>query len=388
MKSVVYKLIIVILLGLIHFQCFSQTIIQMEEYGGVYRIPCKVNGAKMKLIFDTGADKVCLSLSMAEYLFDNDFISKNDIKGSGSSTVADGSIVDHIKINIKDIEIQGIHLKNIEAVVIDGQNAPLLLGQSAIKKLGKYSISGNRLIVGTSSEYSQHIADVIPLTEEEINKLFEEAENAYDNDMYYVALENYKRLYENDLLSPSKIMQYADCYYYTEQYEDALELYQSIITDIESKFKENKGGLLYRIGKCMNHLGNNDAALSYLERAKYFSEPFSYYQIRSVIYMAFVYFEIRDYFQARSMLDKYISMFLSQKALLATDCWTSPDLVSPDEAENLSDLYYIRSLAHESYCADSEKYTIIAAAYGSKEAIDFCKKYHLNYLTKPSKYSY
>ena len=79
MKSVVHKLVIVILIGLIHSQCLSQTVIQMEEYGGLYRIPCKVNGAKMKLIFDTGADKVCLSLSMANYLYDNDYITNEDI---------------------------------------------------------------------------------------------------------------------------------------------------------------------------------------------------------------------------------------------------------------------------------------------------------------------
>lgn len=129
----------------------AQTIIQMEELGGVYRIPCKVNGAKMKFIFDTGADKVCLSLSIANYLYNNGYITDADIVGCGTSTVADGSIVDHIKIIIKDIEIGGIHLRNVEAVVMDGQNAPLLLGQSAIKKLGEYSISDGMLIIKNRS---------------------------------------------------------------------------------------------------------------------------------------------------------------------------------------------------------------------------------------------
>ena len=124
MKELAQKIVLAICLSMICHISNAQTIIQMEEYGGVYRIPCKVNGAKMKLIFDTGAESVCLSLTMAEYLFDNDFISNNDIKGNGSSQVADGSIVDHIKINIKDIEIQGIHLKNVEAVVFLRQDTP------------------------------------------------------------------------------------------------------------------------------------------------------------------------------------------------------------------------------------------------------------------------
>ena len=83
----------------------AQTIIQMEKYGGVYRIPCVVNGAKMKFVFDTGASNVCLSLPMAEYLFDNGFVNEDDIIGLGSSSVADGRIVDHVKINLKDIQI-------------------------------------------------------------------------------------------------------------------------------------------------------------------------------------------------------------------------------------------------------------------------------------------
>ena len=289
-----------ILLGIIALMfcvsSYAQTVIQMEKYGGVYRIPCKVNGAKMKLIFDTGADKVCISLTMAEYLLDNDYISTSDIKGTGSSTVADGSVVNHVKINIKDIEIQGIHLKNVEAVVIDGQNAPLLFGQSAIKRLGKYSISGNKLIIGTSSESSSQLKEAIPLTDDEIDKLFEEAANAYSNRAYRVALEIYKQLYEYELLSPIGIMSYADCYYYTEQYEDALELYQAIKNEVESKYPEDKVELYYQIGRCLLNIGDNNSALTYFEKSKYYSEPYSYYHVHSVKMMMWCYKFKNDYY--------------------------------------------------------------------------------------------
>ena len=132
----------------------AQVTITMEQEGGVYKVPCVVNGAKMKFIFDTGAATVCLSESMAEYLLDNDYISKNDILGTGTSQVADGRIVDHVIINLKDIEIAGLHLKDVEAVVVEGQRAPLLLGQTAIQKLGKVSIEGNKLTIdnGTSDD--------------------------------------------------------------------------------------------------------------------------------------------------------------------------------------------------------------------------------------------
>ena len=46
---------IIFLLLLIPFTATSQIKIQMQEDGGVYKIPCEVNGLRMKFIFDTGA---------------------------------------------------------------------------------------------------------------------------------------------------------------------------------------------------------------------------------------------------------------------------------------------------------------------------------------------
>lgn len=378
MKSVVHKLIIVILLGLIHFQCFSQTIIQMEEYGGVYRIPCKVNGAKMKLIFDTGADKVCLSLSMAEYLFDNDFISKNDIKGSGSSTVADGSIVDHIKINIKDIEIQGIHLKNVEAVVIDGQNAPLLLGQSAIKKLGKYSISGNKLIIATENSPQSPTQ----FTEEEVDNLISEAVKAFNEEAYYVALEKYKILYDYDLLNALGKKDFADCYYYTDQKEEALEIYQSIQNEIESEFPQNKVSIYYQIGRCLYYLGNYDAVFPYMEKVKYFSEQWSNYQTDAVWYIANSYSKKGNTYKAQRVYDDYIKLYISFKGYNPTDCWTKNT-----RDQFLAELYFSYYLISTSE-SDWEKYLIISARWGNEEAIKTCNRFKYNYYYIPKQYNY
>lgn len=125
----------------------GQVTITMEKEAGVYKVPCVVNGAKMKFIFDTGAATVCLSESMAEYLLDNDYLSKEDFVGVGTSMVADGRTVNNLQVILKDIEIGGLHLKDVEASIVEGQRAPLLLGQTAIQKLGKVSIEGNKLTI-------------------------------------------------------------------------------------------------------------------------------------------------------------------------------------------------------------------------------------------------
>ena len=346
------KLLLVIIALLICIGSFAQTIIQMEEYGGVYRIPCKVNGAKMKLIFDTGAKSVCISLTMAEYLFDNDFISNNDIKGNGSSQVADGSIVDHIKINIKDIEIQGIHLKNVEAVVIDGQNAPLLLGQSAIKKLGKYSISGNKLIIGASNPSQQTNGNV--LKEEDVSRILNEANDARTKGMYRIAIEKYKELYDRDLLSPLDIYGYALCLENVKDYKMELQLLQAIQPIYETEYSSFKDIIYSSLGTCYEGIGDYDAALLNYEKYKYYSEPFSWAQTLAVGCIASVYEKKGDYYMARRTWDNYISDFLINKKIRATDCWTASHDISPDDARTLANLYYQRSLANESYCDDSK----------------------------------
>ena len=125
----------------------TKTIIKMTDEGGVNTIPCIVNGLKMKFIFDTGASNVCISLAEAIFMIKNDYLNENDITGSSYSQIANGDIVENTEIILKRIEIGGITLFNVKASVIHNQNAPLLLGNSAIRKLGKIQIDGNNLIV-------------------------------------------------------------------------------------------------------------------------------------------------------------------------------------------------------------------------------------------------
>lgn len=137
------------------FKAFSQNEILMEKDGGIYKIPCKVNGLRLKFIFDTGATDVCISESIALMMLENDYLSDSDIVGTSQAMVADGRIVDNTKIILKKIEIGNKTLNNVKAVVIHNQSAPLLLGQSAIEKLGKYTISGNKLIFGNQTKLSK-----------------------------------------------------------------------------------------------------------------------------------------------------------------------------------------------------------------------------------------
>ncbi len=125
----------------------AETVIQMIEDMGIYKVPCEVNGLKVKMIFDTGAAVVSISQSLAEMMVDNGYISKSDIVGQAKSMTADGRIVDHTNIILKTIKIGDITLNNVKAVVINKQTTPLLFGQSAIQLLGEVSIKGDKLYI-------------------------------------------------------------------------------------------------------------------------------------------------------------------------------------------------------------------------------------------------
>lgn len=240
---------------------YSKTIVPLEYSNGVYRIPCEINGAKVKLIFDTGASSVSLSLSMADYLYDNNYISDEDIIGSGYSSIADGSLVDHIKINLKSLIIGGVKLENVEAIVIATQDAPLLLGQSAIQKLGKFEIDGDNLII----EYGE-------LDDEDIELLIDKITDAKLKQDYPAVIKYYEKLYEYDSLSESGIMSLANTCMANNNTEKALKYYLDLTsskyslpetyTDITIQIN-----LFYLIADCFLELGNLSSARYNIKKA-------------------------------------------------------------------------------------------------------------------------
>jgi clan AA aspartic protease (TIGR02281 family) len=135
---------------------FSQTTIKMEKKGGVYVVPCKVNGLDLKFIFDTGAGDVSISLTEALFMIKNGYLSESDIIGTEYYRIANGEINEGTKILIKEIQFAGLYLYNVEASIVHNLEAPLLLGQSAISKLGKIQLDGDQLTVlsGESTSYN------------------------------------------------------------------------------------------------------------------------------------------------------------------------------------------------------------------------------------------
>lgn len=146
------KVIIFLLSFFCVFSSYGQTtVVKMEQDGGVFTVPCKVNGLSMRFIFDTGASTVCISATEALFMLKNGYLSPSDIKGRNYSQVANGDIVEGMTVNLREVEIGGLPLKNVEASVVKSLSAPLLFGQTAIRKLGPIKLDGDKLIIGKVS---------------------------------------------------------------------------------------------------------------------------------------------------------------------------------------------------------------------------------------------
>jgi len=122
----------------------EKTIIKMKKVGGVYQIPVDVNGVRMSFIFDTGASSISISNTEALFLAKQGLLSKEDIKGSESFTDAIGNISQGTIIVLRTVKIGDRVLHDIDASVVNNLTAPLLFGQTAMKKFGKISIDNTK----------------------------------------------------------------------------------------------------------------------------------------------------------------------------------------------------------------------------------------------------
>lgn len=208
------KQILLFLALIMSIMATAQVTIQMEKEGGVYKVPCTVNGVKMKFIFDTGAATVSMFQTMAQFLLDGEYLSESDIKGTGKSVLADGSIVNHAVVNLRDVEIGGMHIHNIDATVIEGQNAPLLLGQTAISELGRVTIDGNRLVIHSSEN---------ELTQQQIDQLEEQANRYINSNSFAAAIDCLVRIDEGVGLTEYGLKDLCYCYYQNRQEEQCIQ---------------------------------------------------------------------------------------------------------------------------------------------------------------------
>ena len=108
---------------------------------------CSINGLPLSFIFDTGASDVTISQVEANFMYKNGYLSDKDFVGKQHYQTADGNISVGTIINLDKINIGGLELRSVRASVVQSQNAPLLLGQSVLQRLGKIEIDNTKRVI-------------------------------------------------------------------------------------------------------------------------------------------------------------------------------------------------------------------------------------------------
>jgi aspartyl protease family protein len=122
----------------------GKEVVKMRQENGVFYVPCKINGVKMEFIFDTGASSITMSLVEANFLYKQGKLIDEDFQSTQQFRIADGSIHVGMVVTLRTVQIGNRMLHNVKALIVNNDNAPLLLGQSALMQFGRISIDYNR----------------------------------------------------------------------------------------------------------------------------------------------------------------------------------------------------------------------------------------------------
>lgn len=166
MKKLISFIVLLIIVIFFKQNIQAQTVIQLEKKGGTYVIPnVKVNGIPMRMIYDTGASDVSLSITEAKQMIKHGQLKAEDFIGIEQYQIANGDVVEGIKIILKEIEIAGIKIKGVEASIVVNE-APVLFGQSALEKLGITQFNPNdaTLTILNTSKSEYIYSDYYPST--------------------------------------------------------------------------------------------------------------------------------------------------------------------------------------------------------------------------------
>jgi clan AA aspartic protease (TIGR02281 family) len=121
--------------------------IPFTKSGGVTKVDCTINNLPLNFIFDTGASDVTISQVEANFMYKNGYLDSRDIVGKKTYQVATGAIAVGTTIILKQIEFGGLVLHDVRASVVETQNAPLLLGQTVLQRLGKIEIDNTQRLL-------------------------------------------------------------------------------------------------------------------------------------------------------------------------------------------------------------------------------------------------
>lgn len=123
------------------------TEVPFTRESGIYKVKCTINGLPLHFYFDTGAADVTISSVEAAFMLKNGYLSTADLGGRQYYGTASGEVAEGTVVTLRSVNFGGLTLHNVKASVVHSQQAPLLLGQSVLSRLGHIEIDYERNVL-------------------------------------------------------------------------------------------------------------------------------------------------------------------------------------------------------------------------------------------------
>lgn len=128
----------------------KEIVVPFTEQEGLKLIDVTVNSQfTVKMILDSGCSSgTLISVAEAKYLYEKGCFTHEDILGTTQSQIADGSIVENMVINLRELVIGGkITCFNVTATVSANAQAPLLLGNEVLNRVPSYLVDNQHKVI-------------------------------------------------------------------------------------------------------------------------------------------------------------------------------------------------------------------------------------------------
>ena len=119
----------------------SEALLLKRDGSGQFHLSAVVNGSDVQFLVDTGADMVALTVEEAEGLG----ITVNEGEFEPMMQTASG-VGYGAAITLDEVEVAGVILHDVDAVVVKGLTTNLL-GQSVLRKMGSVELKGDTMVI-------------------------------------------------------------------------------------------------------------------------------------------------------------------------------------------------------------------------------------------------
>jgi len=203
---------------------FSEEIELVKE-GGIYKLPVLMNEAvTLKFVLDTGASEAYIPEDVIRTLWRAETIDKSDFLEPAESILADGSVQENLRVNIRSLKIGSRELNNISAT-IGSLKGELLLGQNALEQLEPWRMDSKRkvFIMGNTVNYKNEIeqpktSNLTTNTGDNINSIINDYLNYHNNRNANKLLNLYNsnvEYYDKGIINKTQIKNDKQRYFYT-----------------------------------------------------------------------------------------------------------------------------------------------------------------------------